>query len=251
MAIHERMKRRWTWWLPTLAAALVVYAAGGASTGRAEIAVDLELVLAVDASASILDNTLDFQLGGHATAFRDPRVIAAIDSGPHRRIAVTLVSWSDPTSFQVLIPWTLLDGAANVRAFADRVDQAPRRDFAGSTGIGAAMLRSAALFDGSGFLPSRRIIDLVSNGTNNIGIRPELARDTVIAAGITVNGLVILDEVSWLADYFTANVVGGPDCFVRVADSRASFARAILDKLAWEIASHVPVPASALTGGGG
>lgn len=244
MAVRERMRRLCRRWVPALAAILVLYAAGGATSGRAQIVVDLELVLAVDASASIVDNTLDFQLAGHAAAFRDPRIIAAIDSGPHRRIAVTLVSWSDPMSFQVLIPWILLDSAASVRAFADRVEQAPRRDFAGSTGIGAAMLRSAALFGASGFLSSRRIIDLVSNGTSNIGIRPEFARDTVTAAGITVNGLVILDEVAWLADYFTASVVGGADCFVRVADSRASFARAILDKLAWEIATHDPPSAS-------
>lgn len=206
------------------------------SPALAQIPVDLQLVLAIDASASIVDSTLDFQLSGHAAAFRDPMVIAAIGGGGHGRIAVTLVSWSDPTAFDVLIPWTLIGDPASVRGFAGAIDALPRRDFAGSTGIGAAILHAAALFDTSGAVSPRRVIDLVSNGYNNIGMMPEIARDRVTAQGITINGLVILDEVSWLENYFATSVVGGHFAFVRVAENRASFARSILDKLAWEIA---------------
>ncbi len=225
------------WWTGVAAALLVSFLLAWTSAATAQIAVDLQLVLAVDASASVEDPALDFQLAGHAAAFRDPAVIAAIGGGARGRIVVSLVSWSDPTAFDVLIPWTVIGDPASVRAFAAAIDAVPRRDFAGSTGIGAAMLHAAALFRSSGASAPRRIIDLVSNGFNNIGIIPEIARDQVTAEGITVNGLVILDQVSWLADYFATHVVGGPAAFVRVAEGRASFSSAILDKLKWEIAA--------------
>lgn len=230
----------WTGWCGALAARLIGIALlSGAVVheARAWTAVDLELVLAVDASASVDDSLLDFQLSGHAAAFRDRSVQAAIGGGARGRIAVTLVSWSDPSDFQVLIPWTQVSDPDSAMAFAAAIDALPRRDFSGSTGIGAAMLNAANQFRFSGASSPRRVIDLVSNGFNNVGIQPEYARDRVIADGITINGLVILDEVAWLADYFAARVIGGPAAFVRVADDRRSFATAIREKLRWEIAT--------------
>ncbi|WP_298374579.1 DUF1194 domain-containing protein [Azospirillum sp.] len=225
------------WRRGALGFALVWAAAGWAADAHAWTSVDLELVLAIDASASVEDSLLDFQLSGHAAAFRDPSVVAAIGGGSRGKIAVTLVSWSDPTAFEVLIPWTQIGAPDSVLAFAAAIDALPRRDFAGSTGIGAAMLNAADQFRFSGASSPRRVIDLVSNGFNNIGIMPEYARDQVLAQGITINGLVILDQVPWLTDYFAARVIGGPSAFVRAADDRRSFARAILDKLRWEIAT--------------
>lgn len=46
---------------------------GAWAGGNAGRSVDLELVLAVDASGSITTGALEFQLRGHAAAFRDPR----------------------------------------------------------------------------------------------------------------------------------------------------------------------------------
>ncbi len=192
----------------------------------------LELVLAIDGSTSIRGDLFDFQLQGHAAAFRDPKVVEAITGGGG--IAVTLVQWSDPSALRTLIPWTrIADGAAAGR-FAAAIDSVPRQPLHGSTGIGGAILNAANLF-GRDQTPRRRVIDIVSNGYNNIGIIPEAARDRVVAQGITINGLVILDEVPWLADYFEEQVIGGPAAFVMVADTPQSFGRAILDKLIQEI----------------
>lgn len=192
----------------------------------------LELVLAIDGSTSIRGDLFEFQLQGHAAAFRDPKVVEAITGGGG--IAVTLVQWSDPSALQSLIPWTrIADGAAADR-FAAAIDAVPRQPLRGSTGIGGAILNAATLFGGD-HTARRRVIDIVSNGYNNIGIIPEAARDRVVAQGITINGLVILDEVPWLADYFEEQVIGGPAAFVMVADTPQSFGRAILDKLIQEI----------------
>lgn len=199
----------------------------------------LELVLAIDASTSIDGDLFDFQLRGHAAAFRDPKLVEAI-SASGGGIAVTLVQWSDPSAFRILIPWTEVGDPSGAASLADAIDALPRRPLRGSTGIGAAMLNAAGLFRHDAESGPRRVIDIVSNGYSNIGITPDAARERVVAQGITVNGLVILDEVPWLADYFAAHVIGGPSAFVAVADSVASFGRAILDKLIWEITENRP-----------
>ncbi|MCH8097452.1 MAG: DUF1194 domain-containing protein, partial [Proteobacteria bacterium] len=58
--------------------------------------VDVELVLAVDASGSVDGEEYILQRAGYAKAFSHPRVIAAIRSGVHRAIAVTYVEWTGP-----------------------------------------------------------------------------------------------------------------------------------------------------------
>jgi len=224
--------------VPRRVAAAIILWAGVLWPGAAaaQIPADLELVLAVDGSASIDPAMLELELGGHAAAFRDPAVAAAVGGGYRGRIAVTLVRWSDPATLDVLVPWTLLADESSVRAFAAAIDAVPRRQSAGSTGIGAALLNAAALFRSSGVSAPRRVIDLVSNGYNNIGILPEVARDRLVADGIIINGLVILDDVAWLADYFADRVIGGPGAFVHRAEERSSFLHALLEKLKREIA---------------
>lgn len=224
---------------PFLAVILALAVVLWTGEGRAQRHVALELVLAIDASTSIDGNLFDFQLRGHAAAFRDARLVEAI-SGQGGAIAVTLVQWSDPSAFRVLIPWTDVADPAGAARFAAAIDALPRRPLHGSTGIGAAMLKAAGLFRSDGDGNGRRVIDIVSNGYNNIGITPDAARERILAQGITVNGLVILDEVPWLADYFTRHVIGGPSAFVAVADRVESFGRALLDKLIWEITEQRP-----------
>lgn len=66
-------------------------------SGRAEIPVDLELVLAADGSGSIDDEELKFQRHGYAEALAHPRVLAAIQSGFHKTIAVAYIEWARPS----------------------------------------------------------------------------------------------------------------------------------------------------------
>ena len=54
-------------------------------------------------------------------------------------------------------------------------------------------------------------------------------------AGITVNGLTIQNEISWLHYYFRNHVIGGPGAFVVIANDYAAYADAIRRKLLREI----------------
>ena len=226
--------------VPTgVAAAILIWF----SAVAAQPAIDLELVLAVDGSGSVSGSLFALELDGHAAAFRDPMVVEAIRAGRHGRIAVTLVQWSDPTTQEVLVPWTVIADTGSSEAFAAAIDAAPRVERAGSTGIGAALLQAATLFPAADPAP-RRVIDVVGNGYNNAGILPEIARDRVVGEGITINGLVILDDVPWLSTYFAERVIGGFGAFVQSVDDRSGFVQAIADKLKREIAD----PAGRVTG---
>ena len=208
----------------------------GTTRARADEAVDMALVMAVDVSGSISDNMLDFELAGHAAAFREASLRDAIGSGPHHRIGVTLVSWSSPGSLHVLVPWRIIANAADAEAMAAAILKAPREFVGGSTAVGRCIEDSAKLFAASGLRADRKVIDIASNGFSNAGIDPAIARDKALAQGIIINGLVILDEYNWLEEYYGENVIGGLNSFVRTARDRNSFSGALLAKLLQEVA---------------
>ena len=203
--------------------------------------VDLELVLAVDGSASISGGVMAFQLRGHAAALRDPAVASAIAAGPHRAIAVMLLRYAGPGEVEMLLPWTRLGTAQDLARFADRLEAVPASE-GGSTALGSAIEAAVPLFPANGFDGTRKVLDLVGNGFSNAGPPVEPARDAAVAAGITVNGLAILDEYEWLDAYYAQSVIGGPGAFVRTAVSRESFAEAILYKLIDEIVQAPSTP---------
>jgi len=211
-----------------------------------DMAVDLELVLAVDVSGSIDAEEFKLQRLGYAAAFRDPRLLQAIHSGPLQRIAVTLVDWAGAEYQTISVGWTLIDDESSAEQFADAVLKAPR-PFARWTSLSGAIDFSAPLFDNNSFAGARRVLDVSGDGVNNSG-RPAIpARDAALARGITINGLVLsgvmLDQVApWrsLEEYFTKNVIGGQGAFVIVAENIDDFRRAVLTKLIREVADLPP-----------
>ncbi len=226
-----------------------------ATVARAETEVDLELVLLVDASNSIDSRELQFQRQGYADALTHPDVLNAIGSGLLGRIAVTFMEWADDDSQDVVVPWTVIDGAAAATAFSDKLLAADRRAF-GSNAIGEAIAAGQRQIDGNDFIANRRVIDFSGDSANNFFGRPiHEARDAALAAGITINGLAILCRdvdcsgrpVGYnLEEAYRTQIAGGPGSFVVTVDSRASFALAVRRKLILEISDHcvtAPEPA--------
>jgi hypothetical protein len=216
--------------------------------------VDLLLVLAADVSRSVDQPKFQLQREGYAAAIADKRVLEAISAGRNRRIAVAFVEWSGVSSQRVLIDWTLIDGADSARKFGDQLIELPR-SFAERTSISGGIDFSMTLLNRSPYQAARRTIDVSGDGTNNSGRDITLARDEAVAAGVTINGLVILSErpMPWnpehtnppggLAEYYRNNVVGGPGAFVVVAENFNSFGQAIVKKLIAEIAELRPAQA--------
>jgi len=222
---------------------LAIAFAAAAIPVRAEIKVDLELVLAVDASRSIDAFEYRLQRMGYAKALTHPAVVGAITSGPMRRIAISYVEWSGAVQQATLVGWTLLDGKASAAAFARKLTNAPRR-FLGGTSISGAIGYSYRMFKGNGIRGARRVIDISGDGPNNRGAPVVTARDMAVRDGITINGLAILNDrpsrPPWPEEpvdiHYKTKVIGGPGAFMMVVKGFDAFAAAIRNKLIREIA---------------
>ena len=177
---------------------------------RAETAVDVQLVLAVDASGSVNQTRFELQKQGYAAAFRNPRVLNAIRNGSTQAIAVTMVQWTGPSLQVQVVPWTLIKDQATANAFADAIETAPRQLFSGGTSISGAIDYAKTLFPGSAFNGLKRVIDISGDGANNRGRDVVAARDEAVRAGFIINGLPILSLEPYLDRYYYENVIGGP-----------------------------------------
>ncbi len=124
--------------LRVAAASLVLAIAIHLPFAKAGEPVDLMLVLAADVSRSVDQAKFQLQRQGYAAAISHPRVMNAITSGLHQRIALSFVEWSGPNAQKVVIDWTLIGDANAARRFGDQLVEAPRA-FADRTSISAAI----------------------------------------------------------------------------------------------------------------
>ena len=207
-----------------------------------EEVVDLELVLAVDASSSVSAQEFDLQIKGLAEAFRTPQVLAAIQASGDLGIAVSVIQWSDNRNQTTSVDWSLVRGEASALALADAIEGTPRFLVGGGTAIGGAIKYSARQFKNNGFAGRRQVIDVSGDGRTNQGSQPEDERDLAVALGITINGLAIVNEDPAIDIYYFRNVIGGTGAFVLTANDYDSYALAIISKLIREIAA-VPIAA--------
>lgn len=226
-----------------LTLSLALAAAGPAA---AQTQVDLELVLLADSSGSIGDDEIRFQRQGYASALTDSEVVDAIVGTAYGRIALTYVEWGRFDSQDVVVPWRIIDGPETAADFAADLLAPPRRA-RGRNAIGAALLFGQALIEANDIAGWRRIIDLSADSTGNFnGPAIGEAREFVVAAGTTINGLAVLcwDCLSgWsgggdLEAEFRERIIGGPGAFVVAAEDREGFAAAVKRKLILEISGR-------------
>jgi hypothetical protein len=204
----------------------------------AQIPVDLQLVLAVDASGSVDQRRFELQQQGYVAAFRDPRVLRAIQSGAAQAIAVTMVQWTGPALQLQVLPWTVIKDATTAQAFAGAIAATPRQLFSGGTSLSGVIDYAVPLLLDSPLQGTRRVIDISGDGANNRGRSAASARDDAVRAGIVINGLPILALEPDLDRYFSDHVIGGPGAFVIAAQSYETFAEAVIRKLIREMAAN-------------
>jgi hypothetical protein len=210
-------------------------------TPRAEV--DVALVLAVDSSGSISEQRLSMQIQGYLDALRHPSFIEAVHGGLYGRVALTFMEWTDARRQEQVVGWTVIQDEIGAQAFAKAIHDA-LRPLPGWTSISGAIDFSVGLLLESHFSAARRVIDISGDGANNDGRPVTEARDAAVAAGITINGLPILEVEPELEGYYRDNVIGGPDAFVVVARDTGSFGEAVLRKLLVEVAG-IPPPGAA------
>jgi hypothetical protein len=229
---------------PVLAALMWAFPGGSARAA----AVDLELVLAVDVSGSIDEDEAKLQRAGTIAALTDPEVVKAIEGGMLGKVAVLYVEWAGAGRIHLIADWAAISDMASARALAAKLAEAPIHvDL--FTSISTAVEFALEKFEGNGFEGTRKVIDVSGDGPNNQGTQIHLARDKAVKAGVTINGLPIVNNkvgrFGWppfpqLAEYYEDCVIGGQGAFIVVADTHKDFARAIKRKMLLEIAGRGP-----------
>lgn len=219
-----------------------------ATTATADdIEVDLQLFLAVDVSRSMTERELEIQRRGYVEALTSPEVIKAVQRGYLGRIALTYVEWASAGAQRIIVDWTLIDSAADLRNFADQLT-VRLEDGLKRTSISSVIDYAARDIERNGFTSLRKVIDISGDGPNNAGVPVHQARDDAVAKGIVINGLPLMtkegQDLKWhlpnLDRYYEACVIGGPGSFVVPVTDWAQFPAAVRRKLVQEMSDTDP-----------
>lgn len=208
----------------------------GPALGREPV--DVALVLATDASGSIDDDEFRLQKEGIAEAIADPRVLSAIASQPIGRSTFAYLEWGSPGAPTLIVPWTVIAGAADATRFGEAILRAPRSPQSWNV-IGDAIVLATDLLRDCPFEATRGVIDVAGDGPDMRSLTPaSRARDAAVREGYAINALAIVlrPAARGLVDHYARDVIGGPGAFVEVAEGRSDFVTAFRRKLLREIA---------------
>ena len=200
----------------------------------------LNIVTAIDVSESIDDTDFALEMEGLARGVMDDRFVAQLGEG----VGFEVFTWASEGVFDTIVPYTVLrDGEdaavvavllrsqdfASVRRYPSALDQY-QSGRVGMTDLSAAideagrrlLLRPA----------KRQVINVLSDGQDNIGAGPAPSRNLAEALGVTVNAVIFGEGVSH-EDYYHAEVITGPGAFVLVAETPADLLDA-LERKFWQ-----------------
>lgn len=212
-------------------------AALAALPARAAPIPGVQLLLALDASASMSVELLAFEVEAHLAALRSAVVQRALLGGGAVEAAISVMAFSGPESALVLVPWRRVTSAAEVAGVADALEAAPILMPPGATALGSLLATARDHFRQAPLPGGRQVLDILSNGFNNSGPDPRKERDAAVAAGLTINALALPGEFPWLADYFREEVIGGASAFARGVETPEDVQAALMAKLVTEIAA--------------
>ena len=224
--------------MKALAAALIFFAAPVAA-----FECHTALVLGLDASRSVDARESALQREGLAAALTSPEIVAAIAPYEGAGVAAMAFEWSNPGDQLVIAPWTLLDGEASIRAFAQSLVASPGIERRWRTGLGEAMRFAAEAIRSAPASCARLVIDISGDGPHNAGTTPEAHRRAGAFNGLTINGLVIRHPALDSAQppgkdplpYYRKHVIQGPGSFIELTESYDSYPQAIRRKLLREL----------------
>ncbi|WP_431271955.1 DUF1194 domain-containing protein [Dankookia sp. P2] len=184
------------------------------------------------------------QREGYRAAVSDPQVIEAIRGGMIGAIGLAYVEWAGAEYQRLVLPWMRIGGVGEARAWSEKLAEAPRASLSW-TSISGGLDFSRTVLAQAPWDATRKVIDVSGDGVNNSGGPVEMARDRLVAEGVTINGLPIVNDRPTfgrmppipLDDYYRDSVIGGAGAFVIVAEDFQSFGNAVKRKLIREIAA--------------
>ena len=234
-----------------LGLALAGHAGAAGAEITAPVATDANIVTAIDASDSVTGAEMRLQLAGLAAAHAQPGGARRHPRRRTGRIGFAMFAWHD-RQYEV-VPWTLVASARDAEAVARMIDarltvaldDEARRGtpfFIGRlTDLSAAIDHARDLLVAAPFPGGRAVVNVIGNGPDNMGEASLAARDRLLAAGATVNGVVLGAEPEVLA-YFRAEVVGGRAAFVMPGVSTGALTDLMRMKFLRDLIAAAPAP---------
>lgn len=189
-----------------------VLAAPAQTAAAAGVDVDAAIVFLVDMSDSMDVTERRILRDSHADAVVSETVLAAIDDGAFRRVALAYVEFG--TTPVVRVSWSIVGDRDSAESFRASILATPMSNL-GYTGIGAALEAAWVLHVYCPCRPLKRVVDVAADGKNNNVPSVYFARQSLLDMGAAINGLPI--EINpWDPDitaYFADNIIGGPAAF--------------------------------------
>lgn len=214
-------------------------------TAQSQDCIDTAIVLMADVSASMDATERDLQRKGYRLAFEKESVLRSIQAGPCQAIAVRYGEFA--TVPYDVTGWHVIRSKADMLIFGAAIDTDPPEPEGSATGIGNAMLAAKKWLDELGSGDHKRVIDVSSDGVNNVGITPAEARNMINPPGtfiydqVQINGLPLLhDTGDWykpqdVLEMFETQVISGPGAFIEPVNRIEDLPRAIEMKLSKEM----------------
>jgi hypothetical protein len=110
------------------------------------IAVNTEVVLAVDVSASMTPDEQALQREGYVQALSSREFIQALKASGNGRISITYFEWANVSDQKIILPWRLIDGPEAAGAVAAELARAPYRH-SSRTSISGGLIFAQSLFE--------------------------------------------------------------------------------------------------------
>jgi hypothetical protein len=211
---------------------------------------DANIITALDISESIDADDILLEIAGMAQAIRSPEVLGAIESGHNGQIGFAVFAWHY-NQFPVVVPWMLIASREDANAAADEIEARLRVNvnlearknqafYVGRlTDLSQAIDHANEMLGRAPFATDRSVVNVVGNGSDNVGEDAHFARDRIVEIGATVNG-VVLDDDPIVRDYYRRQVIGGPGAFVMSVGETTTMVNVLRRKFWYEIAMMAP-----------
>jgi hypothetical protein len=194
----------------------------------------VSIVTGVDVSASITPEELALQVTGISSALQSPGVLSAILSQGCARFSVFL--WADGKP-AVVLPWTDVRGEVDAAAVGQVLSQATQhysKEIGTLTDVSGALEFSWMLLNQNP-PTGKQVVNLISNGHDNVGEEANIVSARMRAAGITINA--VLMGPANLEEYYRENVTGGRGSFIMRIDASEDVAAAFRSKFILDLSA--------------
>lgn len=197
----------------------------------------VEICTTIDGSGSMSANDFKLETEGLARAVENPATVPQNGS-----VTISVVQFSDSAKVEI-VP-TIIDGPTTATVVATKIRAISQ--FNGGTNIPSAIDLCAQQFQ---FHADKQVIDLSTDGGNNVSESPSTAADRAVAKGVDViNALGVGNSIN--ADELKAMVRPQPahifpqDGFVLLTPSFTEYTNAIKSKLSAETGTYTPTAGS-------